>query len=167
MSDKPKWLQTLAEFLIDNVTILLTIGFAGYIIYRQEVARIAVSVDELLTAILWVLGLLATSEIVKRYRRLNSIGKSNKHILSLLESRFASRPSALAFFQKPQSIDSYVQGAEQIDLCGLTLTSTINKQLSNLREGLRKGTRIRILIADPDSFALKMSVLRSEDSDDV
>ena len=167
MTDKPKWLQNLVEFLIDNITILLTIGFAGYVIYRHEIAQLSVSVDELLTAILGVLGLLAISEIVERYRRLDSIGRLSKRTLSLLEDQFASRPSAIAFFQKPQSIDTYVQRADHIDLCGVTLTSTINKQLSNLRERLKEGADIRILIADPNSLALQMSALRSEDSEDV
>ena len=66
MSNKPKWLQNLAEFLIDNLTVLLTIGFAGYILYRQEIVQAAFSTDELLAALLAVLALLATSEIVER-----------------------------------------------------------------------------------------------------
>jgi len=167
MSDKPKWLQNLAEFLIDNITVLLTIGFAGYIIYRREVAQAAVSTDDLLTAILWVLGLLATSEIVERYRRLGSIEKSVKRGLSLLEGRFTDRPSAIAFFEKPQSVDSYIQSANQIDMCGVTLTSTVNKQFSNLRERLRQGAQIRLLVMDPDSLAPQMSAQRSTGTDDV
>ena len=102
MSDKPKWPQTIAEFLIDNLTVLLTIGFAGFIIYRQEIAQTALSIDDLLTAILGVLALLATSEIVERYRKLNSIEKMVNRALSFLESRFTERPSAIAFFMKAE-----------------------------------------------------------------
>jgi len=167
MSSKPKWPQVLAEFLIDNIAILLTIGFAGYIIYRQEVAQTAVSTDELLTAILAVLALLATSEIIERYRRLNSIEKAVNRALSFLESRFTDRPSAIAFFQKTPSLDHYVQSANQIDVCGVTLTSTINKQFGNLRERLQAGAKIRILVIDPDSIALKMSAERSTSPDDT
>jgi hypothetical protein len=167
MSDKPEWLQKLAGFSIDNITVLLTIGFAGYIIYRREVAHPPVSTDDLLTAILWVLGLLATSEIVERYRRLGSIEKSVRRGLSLLESRFTDRPSAIAFFQKPHDVGSDVQSANQIDMCGVTLTSTVNKQFSNLRERLRKGARIRLLVIDPDSLAPKMSAQRRTGEGDV
>jgi len=167
MLDKPKWLQKLISFLIDNITVLLTIGFAGYIIYRQELAHMAFSTDELLTAILGVLGLLATSEIIERYRRLNSINESVKRALSLLESRFTDRPSAIAFFEKPPRLDSYVQAAEQIDLCGVTLSSTINKLFGNLRERLRQGANIRLLVIDPDSLAPQMSAQRSEEPDDT
>lgn len=167
MSNKPEWLQNLLGFLIDNITVLLTIGFAGYIIYRREVAQVAVSTDGLLTAILGVLGLLATSEIVERYRKLNSIEESVKRALLLLESRFTQRPSAVAFFEKPPRLDSYVQGADQIDWCGVTLSSTINKQFGYLRERLKQGAKVRLLVIDPDSLAPQMSARRSEEPDDV
>lgn len=167
MTEKPRWLQSTAEFLIDNFTILLTIGFAAYVIYRQEIARLALTIDELLTAILAVLGLLATSEIIERYRRLNTIQSSNKRILSLLEGRFTDRPSALAFFRKLPGLDSHIMAANQIDLCGVTLTATINKQFSNLRERLKEGATIRVLVADPESLALKMSATRSGSPEDT
>lgn len=167
MLSKPKWPQTIAEFLLDNFTILLTIGFAGFIIYRQEIAQTAVSTDDLLTAILGVLALLATSEIVERYRRLNSIERAVNRSLAFLESRLADRPSAIAFFNKHPSLDQYIQSANQIDLCGVTLTATVNKQFGNLRERLQAGAKIRILVVDPDSVALKMSAERSTSPDDT
>lgn len=167
MSEKPRWVQNTAEFLIDNFTVLLTIGFAAYVIYRQEIARIALTTDELLTAVLAVLALLATSEIVERYRRLNSIQASSRRILSLLEGRFTDRPSALAFFRKLPSLDSYITAANQIDLCGVSLTATINKQFGSLRERLKEGANIRVLIADPNSLALKMSATRSGSPEDT
>jgi hypothetical protein len=167
MSRKSKTTQALAEFLIDNLTVLLTIGFASYIIYRQEIARIALSTDDLLTAILGVLGLLATSEIVERYRKLNSIEKAVTRSVSFLESRFTERPSAIAFFQKHPNLDRHIQGANKVDLCGVTLTSTINKQFGNLRECLQAGSKIRILVIDPDSTALEMTAQRSTSPEDT
>jgi hypothetical protein len=167
MPDRPRWPQAIAEFLIDNFTILLTIGFAAYIIYRQEIAQIAVSTDELLTAILGVLALLATSEIVERYRHLNSIDRAVHRSLAFLESRLTERPSAIAFFEKQPNLDPFVQGAKQIDLCGVTLTTTINRQFGNLREQLQAGAQVRILLIDPESAALKMSSARSTSPDDT
>jgi hypothetical protein len=166
MTDKPKWLQGAIEFLIDNLTVLLTIGFAGYILYRQEVVQAAVSTDELLTAILAVLALLATSEIVERYRRLGSIERAVGRTLSLMESRFTDRPSAIGFFRKPPDLDAHVASANQIDLLGATLTTTVNKQFSHLRERLRQGAEVRVLIMDPDSLGLQMSANRSGTADD-
>jgi len=91
-----------------------------------------------------------------------SISERIEKLLSRLE---LTRPSAKDFFQTPPSIDSYVQSANQIDMCGVTLTSTINKQLNNMRERLRKGAHIRLLVVNPDSLALQMSALRSKNPD--
>ena len=167
MPKKSTWLQTFVEFLIENLTILLTIGYAGYIVFRQEIAKVALGTDDLLTAILAVLALLATSEIVERYRRLNSIEKSVSRSLAFLENHFLERPSATAFFTKHPSLDSYVLAATEIDLMGVTLTSTIDKQFGNLRERLQAGARLRVLVVDPASAALQMSAERSTNAVDA
>jgi hypothetical protein len=167
MENRPKWLQGLIDFLVDNLITLLTIGFATYIIIRQGINKQAFQTNDLLTALLAVVGLLATSELLERYRKLNSIDTSNKRVLAMMESRFTDRPSAIAFFQKPDSLESQFKGAQQIDMCGVTLTSTINKQFSNIRELIRRGGRIRILIIDPNSLAPAMSAARSEATEDV
>jgi hypothetical protein len=56
--------------------------------------------------------------------------------------------------------------ANQIDLCGVSLTSTVNKQFSNLRERLKEGVNVNVLVADPDSLALQMSAARSGSLED-
>jgi len=164
MSDKPRWLQRLVGFLLDNATVLFTVGVALYVIYRREVAK-TISPDELTTAVLAVLALLATSEVVERYRRLGRIEKSSRRVLSLLESRVAERQSALAFFQKPPNYDTYIQTANHIDICGVTRTSTINSQFSSLRERLSQGGIVRVMVIDPESQAPEMSGLRSDTGD--
>ena len=102
-SNRPVWLQTIIEFLIDNVSILFTIGLAGYVVYRQQISQTAFLTNDLLTAILAVLGLLAVSEIIQRYRQLNRIEKFSERTLSLLENSFTDRPSAIAFFKNSNS----------------------------------------------------------------
>jgi hypothetical protein len=66
--------QNTAEFLIDNLSILITFGFAGFVVYRQELSKSSIAPNELLTAILAVLaGSFSNFKIVERYRRLNQI----------------------------------------------------------------------------------------------
>jgi hypothetical protein len=170
MKDTPKWLVLFVEFLIDNFTLLATLIFASYVIYQQELSNTKLSTEDLLTAILAVLSLLAISEIVERYRKLNRIEENSKNIFTLLKNKILERPSAMVFFQKPESLEedihSYITSANNIDLCGLTLTNAVNKNLSILRERLKQGAKVRILIADPKSLAPKMSTLRSEDPTD-
>lgn len=86
----------------------------------------------------------------------------SERIKSFLDRLEQERPSANDFFQRPLSIDHEVQNADHIDMCGVTLTSTINRQVSNLRERLQAGADIRILVVDPDSRALDMSGARSD-----
>ena len=163
MSEKPKWVQIVVAFFIDNVSILATLGAAAYIVARQSISATKLSPDDLATATLGVVGLLALSELVERYRRLTTIDKTTKQVWELLNNRLADHPSALAFFHKLPDFDSYVQRANQIDLCGIALTSTVNRQLSNLQEQLLQGATIRILIIHPNSSdALITAEARSE-----
>jgi len=166
MAERPKWLQVVIDFVIDNVSILATLGATTYLIFRQSVSAIKLSTDDLLAAVLGVLGLLALSELIERHRKLKAINETTNRVWELLQKRLADRPSALVFFKKLPDFDHYVQGASQIDLCGAVLTSTINRQLSNLREQLTQGSKIRILVVDPRSKALEMAEARSEDPSD-
>jgi hypothetical protein len=163
MSERPRWLQVVLDFVIDNVSILATLGTAAYVIFRQSNVATKLSTDDLIAAVLGVLALLALSELIERHRRLTVIDKTSRQTLELLEKRFTDRSSALAFFHKLPSLDDYVQGASQIDLCGTVLTSAVNRQLSNLREQLNQGAKIRILVVDPTSGALEMSEARSDE----
>lgn len=166
-NSRRKLLYDIVDVIIDNLALVLTIGFAGFVIYRHDIAKENVSTEELLTAILWVIGLLAISEIVERYRKLNAIHKSVDRSITFLESRFTDRPSAMAFFQEKQDIRPFIQRAMQIDLSGVTLTNTLNKEYGTLLERLQSGAEIRILIIDPESVAVEMSAQRSTNPDDI
>jgi hypothetical protein len=163
MQDKPKWLTTTVEFLLDNVAVLATIAYATYVVYWQEFGNGNISTDQLITAVIAVLALLATSEIIERYRRLSKIEKSTDSIVALVQKQI-ERPSASRFFEPIPNLDPYVRKAHTIDLMGLSLTSMLNKQLSNLKEANKAGAAIRVIVANParKSLAIKMSALRSE-----
>jgi hypothetical protein len=85
-----------------------------------------------------------------------------KNLLTRLEEGSSARD----FFEKPQAIDTYIRSAYQIDLCGVTLTSAINKQLSNIRDRIKDGADVRVLVVNPLSLGLEMSTFRSENTDD-
>jgi len=158
-----KWIETALNFFIDNIAVLGTVVYASYVIYRQQISSVVLSTDDLITAVLTILGLLAISEIIERYRKLGAIEKTNQKMLSLLESRIIERPSALGFFQVSSSLTSLIKSSSTIGLCGLTLTTTLNKEFPNILEKVEQGAKVKILIADPDSDALRMSTLRSFD----
>ena len=165
MHDKPKWLTITIDFLLDNLTVLITIGYATYIVYWQEFRNGNISTDRLITAVITVLALLATSEFIERYRRLSKIEKSTDRLVSLVQNQIIDKPSASRFFEPTPVLDSYVKNAHTIDLMGFSLTSVLNKQVSNLRETIKNGGTVRIIVADPasKSLGIKMSALRSEE----
>lgn len=167
MQNRPQWLVKFLDFLLDNIALLATIVFASYVIYMKEFQGAAVTTDQLLTAILAVLGLLAISEVVERNRKLSKIEKANERAAALIESHIVGKPSAKAFFEPPpvDELEGLIKNAHTIDLCGFSLTATLNKQFSNLRERLAHGATIRILVADPspNALAIQMGTLRSED----
>ena len=119
MSEKPKWLHAAIDFVIDNVSVLATLGTAAYIIFRQSNSATKLSTDDLIAGVLGVVGLLALSELIERYRKLSTIERTTTQVWDLLRNRLADRPSALTFFRKLPELDDYVQGADQIDLCGV------------------------------------------------
>ena len=94
-----------------------------------------------------------------------SLSERIENLVSRLE--LAERPSAKDFYQQPPKIESHIKAAKNIDLGGVSLTSTINKQLSNLRERIEEGANVRLLVINPNSLALQMLALRSEDTDDI
>jgi len=74
-------------------------------------------------------------------------------------------PSARDFFKKTPSaydLQKYIQNAKKIDLCGVTLTVTLNRNLSNLHQRLLDGTDIRIMIIQPNEETLRGAAKRSE-----
>lgn len=92
-----------------------------------------------------------------------SLSERIEKLVSKLE--MAERPSAKDFFSETPKIDPYIAEAKKIDLCGVSLTSTINKQLTRLRERLQEGANVRLLVVNPNSLAVQMSTLRSEEDD--
>lgn len=165
MSDRPKWLTAALEFLLDNFTVLATIAYASYIIYRQEFGEADISTNQLITGILAVLGLLATSELIERYRRLSKIEKSTDKLVSMVQKEIVDRPSAIRFFENTPILDAFFKSAHTIELMGVTLTSTLDKQASNIREAINNGAKVRVILANPSpkSLAIKMATLRSEE----
>ncbi|MCB9434388.1 MAG: hypothetical protein H6668_20655 [Ardenticatenaceae bacterium] len=91
----------------------------------------------------------------------------SERVDELVKQLQEKRPSADSFFQDPPSIDTFLQTANSIDLCGITLTSTLNKKFDTIRKKLLDGANLRILIIAPEFQTLQMAALRSEERDNV
>ncbi len=97
--------------------------------------------------------------------RLRRIEKSTNNIFASVQENIIDRPSALRFFEEIPSLDTFIQNAHTIDLLGMSLTTTLNKQLSNIHDALKNDADVRIIVANPSSksLAIRMSALRSEE----
>jgi len=97
--------------------------------------------------------------------------RSNREALaeqvSELKRSLPDHPSALSFFRKPPDLAPLIKQATQIDLCGVTLTNTINRHLALLHKHLDAGGKIRFLLIDPASHAIEMSAQRSMSTKDT
>lgn len=76
---------------------------------------------------------------------------------------------ASEFFYSNYDATPHFQEAKQIDLCGVTLTNTMNKNLTVFYDLLKMGTNLRVMIIDPapPSVALEMTAQRSDDPKDT
>ncbi|MCA9932981.1 MAG: hypothetical protein H6662_17425 [Ardenticatenaceae bacterium] len=84
-----------------------------------------------------------------------------------LITRLKHGSSANDFFQKQPDLDRGFHSAKKIDLCGVTLTTTLSKRLSTLQARLFEGADIRILIISPLNQTLWMATKRSERTKDI
>jgi hypothetical protein len=149
------------EFIVDNYDTVIALGVGGVAAYFGLFGG-----DEnqslLLGAISATLAVLSYSLIRDRRNR-----KVLENQLTALQRNLPDRPSALSFFRKTPDLAPFLQRANQIDLCGVTLTNTLNRQFAILRERLDAGGTIRLLIIDPASHAIEMSAQRSASPKDT
>jgi hypothetical protein len=75
---------------------------------------------------------------------------------------FEGKLRAGRFFGELPDLAQYISSSSAIDLCGVTLTSTIEKHLGGLAEAISDGADVRLLIVDPESLGVPMSSKRSE-----
>lgn len=114
-----------------------------------------------------MLGVTLLFFLVDRFFLADEWGLSDRidQLISRLE--LAERPSAQEFFISHPDFEHDLRFAKSIRFAGVTLTGTINRHFGLLRERLAQEATVQILVADPNSLALKMSALRSERPDEV
>lgn len=161
---KPSRLQTIVEYLLDNLFDIFTILVAGYLVIRHQISPFTTSdIAELATWILGVLGLVAVSGLWERNRRLNRIEKLSEESRDLIVHRLSRKARAADFFLSERSLsDKTFASASNIYLSGITLTRTTREYMYALGQRLVAGADIRIIIVDPTvESVLEEFVLRS------
>jgi hypothetical protein len=141
------------KFILMNVDTITAIAIS---IIATAIGMFGGNQSFLLAGISATLAILALGLIRDRSHR-EILGEQ----ISELKRSLPDRPSALSFFRTRPDFLSNLQTASRIDLCGVTLTNTINMQFPIIRERLESGVNMRVLLIEPDSQAIEMSAQRS------
>jgi hypothetical protein len=88
----------------------------------------------------------------------------SERVTQLVDRLQQTAVSASIFFQMSPDLEPYIRQAQQIDLCGVTLSTTINKKFVSLRQQIMEGANVRILIIGETLPILTMAAQRSEDA---
>ena len=91
------------------------------------------------------------------------LGERIRRLLDKLET--TRRTSSKDFFQPKAPIENLIKESHSIDFCGVALTTTIDSNLVLIRDGIRNGLEMRVLIMENDSETLKIAASRSEEND--
>jgi hypothetical protein len=161
---KREWLLPIINFVIDNLSAIVTLGFATYVIYRQEFSQFSFSTNDLLTAILGVLGLLTVSEIIERYRKLHKIEKTTDLIAAAIQSRVGEQPPASLFFlpEKLKLTDD-IRKSKTMYMCGINLASILESEYFEIFNSLREKATLKLLLVEPESPAFYSAINKGQE----
>jgi hypothetical protein len=138
-------------FLVENVPSLLTVAFTAYVLVQSQ--RATLQVTEILLWLLGIVGLLATSELVERFRRLKRIENATLKTLDVVQAM--ATPDAESILRDRWALDTAVKAgrAGQIWACGYTLVNLVRGYESFFKDRLEDGCNIRLLLLKPDCDA--------------
>jgi hypothetical protein len=152
---KSPGLYRAAEFFLDNLFDLATLTVAVFVVLRHQVRPFDLAT--LASWILAVLALLAISGLWDRNRRLRRLENLLTETTDLLNRQLADKPRAATFFAQELShsiLEETFSSANQIYICGLTLTRTTRQFMDSFSRRLDAGATIRLAFLDPANPAL-------------
>lgn len=148
---KRKYLRTLLPILI------LVAGFftMSSLYFENEWLRSA-----LLNLATEFVGAAALFFLLEYYLRLDDwdLADQVKRLVNLLQNK---RLSATQFFDVAPNLIPIISASKTIDLCGVSLTSTVKKNVNYLQEQLLNGANIRILLTRNNDESLWPAAWRS------
>jgi hypothetical protein len=141
--------------LLDYGPIILTVLAATIVSIFATSSDI--TIEQLVQSILLVLALLATTQLIDRFRLLRTI---DQKIDSLLENSSSNAGIDQLFHDRKPSLIERLQQAKTIDHNGITLVGTSNNLIAVFTACLAKSGRVRLLMIDPNDKALEVAAHR-------
>ncbi len=138
-------IQSFVNNLLDYGPILLTVLVGAYA--AAATINSNLSDNELLQWILGILVLIATTQLVDRFRVLRSNDKKLDQILTLSQGTGGTKGFLL---DSMPDLRERLKAAKSIAISGVSLAGTSNNYHPILQERLRSGIPVRLLVTDPD-----------------
>ncbi len=114
------------------------------------------------------MGLLAISEIVERYRKLDKIEKTTNVIATALQSRVGEQPPASLFFQPEKiKLTDDIRKSKTIYMSGINLASILEAEYFEIFNSLRENATLKLLLVEPESPAFYSSINKGSEPIDV
>jgi hypothetical protein len=145
---KNSWLRRI-NAILDFGPIIFTVLVATFASLKS--AQSGITSDEMLQLVLIVLALLATTQLVDRFRVLRDIDSKVRQLIA--GSRTLSTADAIFEKNIPQ-LSSLIKGSRVVWVNGITLLITTTGLLPAWKPFLRKGGRIRFMTIDPNHPAV-------------
>jgi len=144
-------IENTVWLLLENVPAVLTVAFAAYVLLRSQSQTL--SQLEVTLWILTILGLLATSELVERFRRLRRIETLARATFDAVKQ--ISTPGEAKILKDRvafEPLEKYAAEAKDIFAAGRSLV-TLAGSRELLKERIERGCNLRFVVVDPNSPA--------------
>jgi len=142
---KKEKLLALANNIIDYGPIIVTVlvgAYASFWAFNESVSN-----EQILQWILAILLLIASVQLIDRFRVLRSTDIKLDKLIAV----FRGEAGAKGFLQKSlPDFRSRLASAKSISISGVSLAGTSNNMLNTIQDRMQKGTPVRILVTDPD-----------------
>lgn len=155
MSNSKTKTYRYVNYVLDYGPVIITVVVATVVSLAS--ARSSVATGEMLQWVLITLALLATTQLLDRFRVMRDIdGK-----LDRLIRKSEGFGGATSFFvERIPHLEERFRKAKTIAINGMTLSSTSDNFWGTFRQRLEDGAKIRLLIIDPEHAALNVAANR-------
>ncbi len=148
-----KWVEAV-WFLFENLPSLLTVAFTAYVLILSQ--KTSLNEMEVLLWLLGIVGLLATSELVERFRRLKRIEETSTKTLDLVASLAKPDAASILHSRRTNWDREIFHKAQEVFVSGYSLVNFVRGQESFLKEGLISGNHFKLLLLKPDCPATEL-----------
>jgi len=150
-NSKTKAYKTV-NYVLDYGPVIVTVVVATIVSLAS--ARSGAATGDMLQWVLVVLALLATTQLLDRFRVMRDMDAK----LDGLISRSEGFGGATSFFaERIPPLEERLSKAKTIGINGMTLSSTSDKLWGTFKQQLADGAKIRLMTIDPEHAALDVA----------